>query len=162
MFPSRRAPDRVGIVPGRRARRTRPVVLIAIDTSASMTGRDLALVAAEVRTLLRMQVRVVVVQCDVKIQAERWMRPHDDLVRAEGRGGTDLRPPFEATVLRKYRPDLVAYFTDGDGEAPAAKPKGVEVVWVLTDAWAEVPAKWGRVVRMKPMKGTARTARMAR
>jgi hypothetical protein len=35
-------------------------------------------------------------------------------------------------------------------------------VWVLTDAWAEVPAKWGRVVRMKPMKGTARTARMAR
>jgi predicted metal-dependent peptidase len=42
----------------------------------------------------------------------------------------------------------VAYFTDGDGEAPAAKPKGVEVVWVLTGAWAEVPAKWGRVVRM--------------
>lgn len=147
-FPSRRAPELIGVVPGRRARRTHPVVMVAIDTSGSMSLRDLSQIAAEVEALLRLQARVAVVQCDVEIERHGWFRKGDTIDRVYGRGGTDLQPPFERAMLQRYRPDLIVYFTDGQGPAPSAAPKGVEVLWVLTGAWAEVPAPWGRVVRM--------------
>ena len=63
-----------------------------------------------------------------------------------GRGGTDLRPPFAADLLRKHRPNLVLYFTDGCGPAPENPPR-MPVIWVLTDS-GQMPCKWGRKVRM--------------
>src|SRR3712207_8113548 len=48
-----------------------------------------------------------------------------------GRGGTDLRPVFEAEFLAEHRPDGVIYFTDGQGPYPQEDP-GVKALWVLT------------------------------
>jgi predicted metal-dependent peptidase len=149
LYPSRRAPDRIGVVPGKRARRTKPVVLIAIDTSGSMGRRELGAIAAEIEALLAMQVRVAVVQCDLTIQREGWMKPGDRIDRVYGRGGTSFLPVFEPALLGKYRPDLLFYFTDGHGEAPEQAPPGVEVTWVLTVERSAAPAKWGRLVRMR-------------
>ncbi|MDA1043715.1 MAG: VWA-like domain-containing protein [Verrucomicrobia bacterium] len=63
-----------------------------------------------------------------------------------GRGGTDLRPPFESAFLGKHRPDWVVYFTDGHGKAPDAPPK-VPVIWCLTLS-GKMPCAWGREVRL--------------
>jgi predicted metal-dependent peptidase len=64
-----------------------------------------------------------------------------------GRGGTDLRPPLDRHFLRKHRPDLVVYFTDGDGPAPD-KPPGPALIWCLVPGGRK-PAVWGRVLHMQ-------------
>ncbi|MFO0647581.1 MAG: VWA-like domain-containing protein [Polyangiales bacterium] len=149
-WPSRRAPDRVGVVPGRRARRERPVILVAIDTSASMSVHELSQIATEVTALTSRDLRVACVQCDTEVRQEGWLASGDTLRRAVGRGGTDLRPPFGAEVLRRYDPAALVYFTDGEGAAPSAAPPGVDVLWVLTGMSPIVPARWGRVACLRP------------
>ena len=143
-WPSRREPDRLGVVPGRRRARSEPVILVAIDTSGSMTRSLLSDVGAEITALAATGVRFAVVHCDTEIRAASWWST-GPLTRALGRGGTDLRPPFAPDVLRRFKPDGVVYFTDGDGPAPDAPPAGVDVVWVLMGR-AVRPATWGRVV----------------
>ena len=69
--------------------------------------------------------------------------PHQPVTGA--RGGTDLRPPFAAGFLRKHRPSLVLYFTDGWGLAE--DPPRMPVIWVLTPG-GQMPCKWGRTVQM--------------
>lgn len=70
----------------------------------------------------------------------------DELGEVNGRGGTDLRPPFERAVLAKIRRDVVVYFTDGEGPAHKAAPR-VPVLWCLGPGGI-APAKWGRTVWM--------------
>jgi len=64
-----------------------------------------------------------------------------------GRGGTDFRIAFEKLVKLRPRPNLVIYITDGDGVAPAAPPRGMDVIWcVVRTPWARKPANWGHIV----------------
>lgn len=65
-----------------------------------------------------------------------------------GRGGTDFRPGFAAAKKTYPRPDLVMYFTDGDGWAPRTPPQEFETIWCVVPRshYARRPAKWGHVV----------------
>lgn len=151
-FPSRRFPELVGIVSGRRSKREKPTVLAAIDTSGSMSTSELNQVSTELFALVRMRLRVACIQCDAGIREERWLKQGEQVTRVHGRGGTDLRPPFGKDVLRKYKPDLLVYFTDGYGATPASAPPGVEVLWVLTGEKPRVPAPWGTSVCLRPRR----------
>jgi predicted metal-dependent peptidase len=147
-WPSRRRPEALGIVAGKRARRGRPVVLAAIDTSASLSREDLAAIRRELGGLERSGARVAVLQCDTEVRAHGWLGDGEVLARVVGRGGTDLRPPFAARWSRLYRPELIVVFTDGGGPAPRSAPRGCNVLWVLTGAEPRPPTEWGRVVWM--------------
>ena len=92
-WPSRRRADDLGVVPGRRSRRDRPAILVAIDTSASLTSSDLAAVRTELDALRRPGARVAVLQCDTSVRQHGWLGDEGVLERLVGRGGTDLRPP---------------------------------------------------------------------
>ena len=152
-YPNRRQPDRVGVVPGKRVRREKPVVLAVIDTSGSMSSRELDEVSAELGGLVRQHARVACIQCDDEIRARSWLKTGARIERVYGRGGTDLRPPFHEREMRRYDPDLVVYFTDGSGPAPTRGPVGTQVLWVLTGDAPVVPARFGRVVRMRSISG---------
>jgi predicted metal-dependent peptidase len=115
-----------------------------IDTSGSISSEILSRIDGELRRLARNH-SVLVVQCDAAVHSVEEYR--GSLTVVEGRGGTDLRPPFARAFLRKHRPDLVVYFTDGHGPAPTAKP-AVSVIWCLA-ANGRDPAGWGRIVRMR-------------
>lgn len=141
--PSRRFPELVGVVPGSARRFDKPRVMVVIDTSGSMTSELLAQVAGELRTMATSH-DVVVVECDAEIQSTYPFA--GELQEVCGRGGTDLRPPLEPAVLATIRPDVVVYFTDGEGPAHADAPR-VPVLWCLTPG-AEPPAPWGRTVWM--------------
>ncbi len=149
-YPNRRQPDQVGIIPGRRSRKSQPVVLAAVDTSGSMSSYELQQVSNELAGLTRRNTRVALVQCDTEIHEAIWIGRGFRMIEVKGRGGTDLRPPFTQPVLNRFKPDLLAYFTDGYGPAPAAAPPGVEVLWVLTGSNPAIPARFGKVVCMKP------------
>src|SRR5262249_14779984 len=134
----------LGVVPGQGRRATKPKVLAVVDTSGSIDADDLASISGELQRLAR-HTQVIVVECDVRIHRVYPYRRSLECVR--GRGGTDLRPPFEREFLRKHRADLLIYFTDGYGPAPEQRP-GVPVVWCLSGD-GKRPAAWGRVVQMQ-------------
>jgi predicted metal-dependent peptidase len=64
-----------------------------------------------------------------------------------GRGGTDFRPAIAAMNKLKPRPQVVLYFTDGDGPAPDRAPPGMEVIWVILPSYHnKAPCNWGHHV----------------
>ena len=142
--PSRRCPDLLGIVPGQVRRMEHPHVMAVIDTSASITTDDLRQISAELRRMKRTN-KVTVVECDVQIRSVYPLR--EDIREVHGRGGTDLRPPFEPAFLRQHNPDVVVYFTDGNGPAPDQAPP-LPVIWCLTQR-GKVGVNWGRVIKMQ-------------
>ena len=141
--PPRRFPELIGIVPGNTRRPTKARVMAVIDTSGSMTTELSVQIGGELKKMSASH-EIVIVECDAEIQ--RIYPFKGELGEVQGRGGTDLRPPFEPEVLAKIRPDVVVFFTDGDGPAHKVGPR-VPVLWCLTPG-ADPPAKWGRTVWM--------------
>ncbi|MET0343797.1 MAG: VWA-like domain-containing protein [Polyangiales bacterium] len=139
--PSRRFPSRVGQVPGR-AYRVRPVLrprlIIAIDTSLSMSEAELAEIARQLSPLGELA-QLHVVECDRSIARSYAFTGTID--RVKGRGGTDLRPVFEPAFLCARGADGVVYFTDGDGPYPDLPPP-IPVLWMLTKP-RDFACPWG-------------------
>jgi predicted metal-dependent peptidase len=139
--PSRRFPDRVGQVPGRTYSPrviVRPRLLVALDTSMSMTALELAEVARQLDALSE-HADITVAECDVQIT--RVSPFTGALASVKGRGGTDLRPVFEEDFLRAQRVAGVVYFTDGDGPTNDEAPE-LPVLWILTKPQA-FACPWG-------------------
>jgi len=129
--PSRRFPGDVGRIPGRtwapRAM-ARPTILVAIDTSLSMTRNELEEIARHLAKIAD-HAAIVVAECDVEVT--RVYPFAGSIPHVAGRGGTDLRPVFAPAVLGATKADGVVYFTDGDGPFPEA-PAPVPTLWILT------------------------------
>jgi predicted metal-dependent peptidase len=145
--PNRRFPGRVGEVPGRswspRAIE-RPHLLVAIDTSLSMTAAELAEIARQLSRMAE-HARLTVAECDTEIA--RLYPFTGTLSEVGGRGGTDLRPVFAPAFLGAQKVEGVVYFTDGEGPFPDAAPS-VPVLWVLTKAGV-FPCRWGEQARLE-------------
>ena len=140
--PSRRFPARIGEIPGRAYHHrslVRPTLVIAIDTSLSMSESELAEVARQL-TPLSALAQLFVVECDSAIARSYAFRGVID--RVHGRGGTDLRPVFAPSFLEARRADGVIYFTDGEGPYPDHAPP-VPVLWMLTKPSA-FTCPWGQ------------------
>ncbi|MBI5512994.1 MAG: hypothetical protein HY909_04455 [Deltaproteobacteria bacterium] len=145
--PPRRAPARVGVLPGRRWTLTqgeRPKLLVALDTSGSMSSEELSEIARQLRVLAPL-VKITVCECDAVIH--RVYPFKGSVAEVAGRGGTDLRPVFAPTFLRDHRPDGVVYFTDGQGPYPPTRPP-VRTLWVLTRGCA-FGCPWGQRVALR-------------
>lgn len=144
--PNRRFPDRVFAVPGRTwapRRVNDPRLLVAIDTSVSMSNRELEEIARQL-VLLAERAHVTVVECDVEITRVYPFAGKIECVT--GRGGTDLRPVFAPDTLAAFDVDGVVYFTDGDGPYPE-EPARVPTLWILTKPQVfECP--WGERARL--------------
>jgi predicted metal-dependent peptidase len=133
------------LVPGLRAD-SRPDVVLALDTSASMSGTDLALVCAEIRPVLARAGEVVLVVHDADIQEVvrgtaailRWLEEG----WARGGGGTDHRPVFEWIAKSALEPELFVGLTDCASRYPDAAP-GYPVVWVTPLHSGGSRAPWG-------------------
>ena len=146
--PSRRFPSRIFEVPGRSwapRREENPRLLVAIDTSLSMTKSELEGIARQL-VVLGEKAHVTIAECDVSVA-----RVYPFAGRIEnvvGRGGTDLRPVFAPSLLGAHDIDGVVYFTDGEG--PFSKePPPVPTLWVLTKPNA-FRCTWGQKAWLRP------------
>ncbi|TFH20034.1 MAG: hypothetical protein E4H03_12890, partial [Myxococcales bacterium] len=146
-YPSRRAPNRLGEVPGRQrmtSRNERVRVLAAIDTSGSMTDPELAEIARQMAVLGRLA-NVTVVECNKQIQRVYPFRKK--LTDVQGGGGTSYIPVFEPGLLRHTHTEAIVYFTDGQCRRyPRASPK-VPTLWVLTEG-GRFSCPWGKRARL--------------
>lgn len=96
-----------------------------IDSSGSMSDNQLRMCLSEVYqvAVAKKPMKIVVVQCDTKIQEIKEYRSVNELKRdfkqatVKGRGGTELKPCWDLLKTDKRykgrKPDLIMVFTDG-------------------------------------------------
>jgi predicted metal-dependent peptidase len=125
-------------------------IVIAIDTSGSVSEDDMAQFIAEINALKgTLTVRTTLLACDSALAAGGpWVaEPWEPLAlpaRLGGGGGTDFTPVFDWVECEGRRPDALVYFTDADGRFPATPPD-YPVLW-LVKGRASVP--WGRRIAL--------------
>lgn len=119
-------------------------IVVAIDTSGSISGDQLERFASEIAKLAQVVDEVVVLTTDAAVHERVKVREaRDVLTKLEfrGGGGTDFRPVFE-TVKRCA---AMIFFTDGCATYPD-RPPSYPVLWVLTRMNQTPP--WGKTVQI--------------
>jgi predicted metal-dependent peptidase len=104
-------------------------ILVAIDTSASVSNDELTEFMHEIHHIYRTGHDVTVVLCDTRINNVIRYNPRAN-IKINGRGGTEFQP-----VIDMYRKNLskyscLIYFTDGECSAPE-NARG-NILWVLS------------------------------
>jgi predicted metal-dependent peptidase len=116
-------------------------IVVAIDTSGSMSAETLGKALGELDQLRAVsECRLTLLECDAEVRAVSAFEPWElstaafDRRTFQGRGGTDLRPPFnwisEHLVRRGDCPDAILYFTDGYGTFPDRAPP-YPALWIM-------------------------------
>ena len=129
---NRRQPTRFDLS-GTRDEKTLKIV-VAIDTSASVTADDVAKILREVLAILARRKHVLtVIECDSKVQRVYQLKSANDIpTSVPGRGGTAFTPVIEYVNNDRYfRDALLIYFTDGYGEREIPRPKTYRNLWVI-------------------------------
>ena len=117
-----------------------------IDSSGSMDDNTLRKVLSEVYSvaLAKKPIRLIIVQCDTKIQDIQEYRNVNELQRklsratVKGRGGTELKPCWDLLKtdprFKRARPDLIMVFTDGYLTQYRRDPRTMNhFCWVILD-----------------------------
>jgi predicted metal-dependent peptidase len=118
-------------------------VLVAFDTSGSISSDNLAQFMTEVNRLAE-DYPVYSLEFDCGPTAEPTLWRKSQAHEFSGRGGTDVRPVFELAVDQGYKSLVI--LTDGYFEEPQ-EPMGIDVVWVITDGGTR-PVDWGSYVQL--------------
>lgn len=125
-----------------------PPVVICVDTSGSVSAKELAEFGNEINAVIDhcRPESVQIVYCDSRINKTVEFLPDEPVVlEAVGGGGTDFRPPFSWVDEQGLQPACLLYLTDLYGPAPQ-HPPDYPVLWVAT---TKEPVPWGEVVRLR-------------
>jgi len=169
--PSRRNKDHMGY-----RRRRKLYVWFIMDTSGSMSHKELSLVSAELNGIVSRGAVVDVIHQDAAIGARHRYKRTTGLKEFFGRGGTDFSPALLELLKtsRRDKPAMAVVYTDGAGgvekylaelkkagfDAPNGErtADGVELLWLLTEDGMEIDkfkkeiAGFGRVIKVKTKK----------
>jgi predicted metal-dependent peptidase len=147
--PNRRFISRGLYLPGHDRQPMMGPVVFAIDTSGSVSERDLAHYQGHINAIVDIcqPEKVTVLYCDTHIVGRDEFGPGEpvEFTHMAGGGGTAFAPVFEEA--KSIQPDLLVYFTDLYGSFPDTKPD-YSVVWVTDSQNKNVP--FGKVVRYSP------------
>ena len=125
-------------------------IAIAIDTSGSISTNEINEFVSEIDSLkAQMRARVTLIACDSELaQGCPWVfEPWDEFSlpkSIKGGGGTRFTPVFDWANQQDKIPDILVYFTDGEGEFPKVEPY-FDVLWLIKGK-AKVP--WGQRVQL--------------
>lgn len=141
MRPNKRQLWRNLITPALR-RGDRLEVVVAVDTSGSMSQEELEDIVGDVSAICRVAEEYIihVILCDCVIQGHIELmdrRPMESL-RIVGGGGTSFEPVFRYIDEKDIKPRVLLYFTDLLAPFPSQKPD-YPVIWVSRNATASKP-----------------------
>lgn len=141
-------------LPSFRSNGLKPLVL-AIDTSGSISQRELNQFQAELNDILESYPSTVnVVYCDSEISTTHTITPDEFPVelKAVGFGGTDLCPPFEWAINNVPDAACIIYLTDLQGQSPEVDP-GIPTLWISTTRVRDLAAcyhpKFGEIATLE-------------
>lgn len=125
-------------------------IVVAIDTSGSVSSEELNEFLAEVNTLKgQLRARITLHACDTALaEGGPWIfEPWEEFKlprEFQGGGGTDFRPVFDWVERQGRAPDLVLYFTDAEGDFPRSEPP-YPVIWLVK---GKAPVPWGQRIQL--------------
>jgi predicted metal-dependent peptidase len=126
-----------------------PEIVIAVDTSGSISQGELDQFAAEVSAVLQdFDTLVTLVYCDAAVSGIQELSRFDLplVLTPTGGGGTDYRPVFDLVGERSMEPACLIYLTDLECiNYPV--PPDYPVLWVSTRTGKRVPP-FGEVVEL--------------
>lgn len=129
---------------------------IAIDTSGSVSADELHEFMSEIQGIMgSYKTDITIVECDAAVQKVYQLKRHMKVdPKFAGRGGTDFRPVFEHfTAGKSKRPEMLIFFTDGEGPAPDKET--IKTLWVLTSNAHVKEMPFGRTLQITS-KGPSR------
>ena len=122
-------------------------MLLAIDTSGSVSDAELKEFMNEIHHIHKAGVDITIIQCDAAIQSIKQYTGKFGGIELSGRGGTEFDPVLEYynENLRKYT--SLVYFTDGECYT-SVKPKA-PVLWVLSERSCMNEDLPGKVIKLE-------------
>jgi len=118
-------------------------VLVAIDTSGSISEQDLSDFLTETNGMIdHIQCDIVCFDTVVYGKPKRFTKKVSEL-EVKGRGGTSFGPVFDVAEDNKY--DGIIMLTDGFAEFPE-KPLSLRILWALTESGRDVEPPYGKKV----------------
>lgn len=120
-------------------------VLVAIDTSGSVSDTELLEFMNEIKHIHRTGCEVTIAQCDAAISSIEKYSSYEG-IKISGRGGTSFSPVIEYynSNLKKYT--SLVYLTDG--EAPAPVKANGKMLWVMSSQSRINPSLIGPQVKL--------------
>lgn len=128
-----------------------PPIVFALDTSISVSKKDLSHFAAEITAILEdFRTSCTVIYCDTEV-ASVEVFGQDDLpleLHPKGGGGTDFRPPFAWVDEQRLSPSCFIYLTDmGCSRFPDTPP--YPVLWAAVGCRGKEPkVPFGELVKI--------------
>ncbi|MBK9020912.1 MAG: hypothetical protein IPL72_13330 [Sulfuritalea sp.] len=125
-------------------------IVVALDTSGSISDADLAAFIGELNALKgTLPVRISLLACDAALAPDApWVcEPWQELRlprRFEGGGDTSFAPVFDWIARAPAQPDALVYFTDAEGDFPKLAP-AYPVLWLVK---GKAPVPWGRRIQL--------------
>ncbi len=123
-------------------------IVVAVDTSGSVSEAELSRYAAEVRSVLSIypDAEVHVIYADSKVAGHEVLSACDFELHPRGGGGTSYIPAFAFVDEQDIDPACLVYFTDGCCHRFPEAPK-YPVLWVI-DGHASFEPPFGEVARI--------------
>jgi predicted metal-dependent peptidase len=124
-------------------------IVMAMDTSGSISNDDLKAFASEVRAIVQdFRANTKVIYCDAVVQSvEEFDADSPIELHPGGGGGTDFVPPFEHIAEHGDDPVCMIYQTDGYCDSFPDEPP-YPVLWVLTRKNEYFNPPFGEVVNL--------------
>jgi predicted metal-dependent peptidase len=104
-------------------------ILVAIDTSGSVSNDELVEFFNEIRHIHKTGTEITVLQCDTQINSIEKYNPKKD-VKVQGRGGTEFNPVLEYYNKNTKKFTCLVYLTDGECYTDIT-PRG-KMLWVIS------------------------------
>ncbi len=121
-------------------------MLLAIDTSGSVSDSELKEFMSEIYHIYKCGVDVTVIQCDTNIRSIEPYKGKFEM-SAFGRGGTEFDPVLEYFNENQKKYTSLVYFTDGECWT-SVRPKG-NVLWVLSERSHMNDSLPGKVIKLE-------------
>ena len=118
-------------------------VLVAVDTSGSVSTKELQEFFNEIDYIYKAGARITIVECDAEINS---VVEYDgkNIPEIKGRGGTSFAPPIDYYIKSKKDYASLIYFTDGYCSLPEKRPSNV--IWVITSNGNQNQEYFGKTI----------------
>ena len=121
-------------------------MLLAIDTSGSVSDDELKEFMSEIYHIYKCGVDITIVQCDTTIRSIEPYKGKFEM-SVQGRGGTEFDPVLEYFNENQKKYTSLVYFTDGECWTHV-KPKG-NVLWVLSERSHMNNSLPGKIIKLE-------------
>jgi len=121
-------------------------MLLAIDTSGSVSDTELQEFMGEIHHIYKTGVDITIIQCDTSINSIEEYKGKNEL-NVKGRGGTEFDPVLDYYNANQKKYTSLVYFTDGECYT-SVLPKG-NVLWVLSERSHMNESLPGKIIKLE-------------